>query len=84
MKSQMTNEFRDASERMEAQMTNEFRDASERIGALSERMKTLEELIMETSAKKGGGEGSDSKRESEVGGDSEPEGSEDESDSATN
>ena len=68
-------------EGMKSQMTNEFRDASERIGALSDRMEALEELIIETSAKKGGGEGSDSKRESEVGGDSEPEGSEDESDS---
>ena len=53
----------------------------DRMEMMSERMEALEELIKETSAKKGGGEGSDSKRESEVGGDSEPEGSEDESDS---
>ena len=48
---------------------------------MEKRMEALEELIKETSPKKGGGEESDSMRESKVGGDSEPKGSEDKSDS---
>jgi len=52
-----------------------------KIEEMSERMEALEEVIKENGAQKRGGGGTDSKRESEVGGDSDSEGSEDESDS---
>ena len=51
------------------------------IEEMSEHMEALEELIKENSAQKRGGKGTDSKRESEVGGDSESERTEEESDS---